>query len=469
MSADGAAASRTGRPGLGRRLRARVARLTQTAHPARVGVVGFAIAVLVVTALLMLPVAAEPGQATTFRQALFTATSAVCVTGLAVVDTPTHWSAFGEIVILGGIQAGGFGIMTLASLLGLLASRRLGLRSRLLSGWETRAEGLGDVRRVLRGVARTTFVVEGLVALALSIRFWRAYDQQPGEALYSGMFHAVSAFNNAGFSIYSDNLVRFASDPYVCLPIAVAVILGGLGFPVLFELRRALTSPSAWSLHTKTTLLTYGLLLAGGTVVISAFEWGNPGTLGPLSLPAKVLAGFFQGGVQPRTAGFNSLDIAEMEPASLLVTDVLMFIGGGSAGTAGGIKVTTFMVLFFAILAEARGEPHVDAFGREVASAVLRQALAVALLGVALVVTGTLALLAVSGLPLDAVLYESTSAFATVGLSTGITADLPAPGQYVLVVLMFLGRTGPVTLATALVLRERRRLYRRPEERMLVG
>jgi trk system potassium uptake protein TrkH len=469
MGADGAATSRTSRPGLGRRLRARLARVAQTAHPARVGIVAFAVAVLVVTALLMLPVAAEPGQTTTFRQALFTATSAVCVTGLAVVDTPTHWSAFGEIVILGGIQAGGFGIMTLASLLGLLASRRLGLRSRLLSGWETRAEGLGDVRRVLRGVARTTFVVEGLVALALSIRFWRAYDQQPGEALYSGVFHAVSAFNNAGFSIYSDNLMRFTSDPYVCLPIAVAVVLGGLGFPVLFELRRELTSPSTWSLHTKTTLLTYGLLLAGGTVAISAFEWGNPGTLGPLSLPAKVLAGFFQGGVQPRTAGFNSLDIAEMEPASLLVTDVLMFIGGGSAGTAGGIKVTTFMVLFFAILAEARGEPHVDAFGREVAAAVLRQALAVALLGVALVVTGTLVLLAVSGLPLDAVLYESTSAFATVGLSTGITADLPAMGQYVLVVLMFLGRTGPVTLATALVLHERRRLYRRPEERMLVG
>jgi Trk-type K+ transport system membrane component len=186
-------------------------------------------------------------------------------------------------------------------------------------------------------------------------------------------------------------------------------------------------------------------------------------------VPAKALAGFFQGGVQPRTAGFNSLDIAEMQPTSLLVTDVLMFIGGGSAGTAGGIKVTTFMVLFFAIAAEVRGEPHVDAFGREMGSPVLRQALTVALLGIALVMSGTLIMLAVSGLPLDLVLFEATSAFATVGLSAGITADLPAAGQYVLIVLMFLGRTGPVTLATALVLRERRRLYRRPEERMLVG
>ncbi len=451
------------------RIRRRLVRTVRQPHPSQVGVAAFALAVFAVTALLLLPASAEPGEQTTFRQALFTATSAVCVTGLAVVDTPTHWSTFGELVVLGGIQAGGFGIMTLASLLGLLASRRLGLRSRLLTRWETKAEGLGDVRRVLRGVARTTFVVEGSVAVALWLRLWLGHDLDPGPALYRGVFHAVSAFNNAGFSLFSDNLMGFTTDPWVCLPLAAAVILGGLGFPVLFELRRELRSPRSWSLHTKTTLFTYGLLLVGGTAVITAFEWHNPGTLGPLSVPGKLLAGFFQGGVQPRTAGFNSLDVGQMQPTSLLVTDVLMFIGGASASTAGGIKVTTFMVLFFAILAEARGEEHVDAFHREVRSPVLRQALTVALLGVALVVTGTLALLAISRLPLEQVLFEVISAFATVGLSTGITADLPAAGQYLLVMLMFLGRTGPVTLATALVLRERRRQYRRPEERVLVG
>jgi hypothetical protein len=251
------------RPTLVRRIQARLARLLRTPHPTHVGVAAFAVAVLVVTALLMLPAAAETGKTTTFREALFTATSAVCVTGLAVVDTPTHWSAFGEVVILVGIQAGGFGIMTLASLLGLLASRRLALRTRLLTSWETKAEGLGDVRRVLRGVARTTVVVEGLVAVALTARFWLGHDQAPGQAIYSGVFHAVSSFNNAGFSLYSDNLMRFTSDPYVCLPIAVAVVLGGLGFPVLFELRREPASPKSWSLHTKTTLLTYALLLVG--------------------------------------------------------------------------------------------------------------------------------------------------------------------------------------------------------------
>ncbi len=453
---------------LARRAWARVVRTVRTPQPAQVGVAAFAVAVFLVTALLMLPAAAEPGQSTSFRTAFFTATSAVCVTGLAVVDTPTHWSTFGELVILGGIQAGGFGIMTLASLLALLTSRRLGLRSRLLTRWETRAEGLGDVRRVLRGVALTALVVEGLVAVALTLRFWLGLDMPLGTAAYRGLFHGVSAFNNAGFSLFSTNLVSFVSDPYVCLPIAAAVVLGGLGFPVLFELRRELRSPATWSLHTKVTLLTTALLLVGGTSLITAFEWANPSTLGPLSVPGKLLAGFFSG-VQPRTAGFNSLDYGAMNSTSLVVTDGLMFIGGASASTAGGIKVTTFMVLFFAILAEVRGEPHVDAFRREVPYPVLRQALTVALLGVALVVSGTLVLLAVSGQSLDRALFEVISASSTVGLSTGITPTLPPAGQYLLVVLMFLGRIGPVTLATALVLRERRRLYRRPEERMLVG
>jgi trk system potassium uptake protein len=221
--------------------------------------------------------------------------------------------------------------------------------------------------------------------------------------------------------------------------------------------------------HTKTTLVTTALLLVGGTSLVTAFEWRNPGTLGALGTAEKLLVGFFQGGVQPRTAGFNSIDYAQAQETSLLVTDGLMFIGGGSAGTAGGIKVTTFMLLLFAIIAEVRGDPTVDAFGRQVPVAVLRQALSVALLGVALVGVGTLSLLAVSGLDLDRVLFEAVSAFATVGLSTGITAALPPAGQYILIGLMFIGRIGPITMASALALRERRKLFRLPEERAIVG
>jgi potassium uptake TrkH family protein len=441
----------------------------QLRRPGIVVALGFVAAIAVVTLALMLPVAHEHGVRTTARQALFTATSAVCVTGLTVVDTPGHWSAFGEVVIAAGIQFGGLGFMTSAVLLGLAVARRLGLRTRVLAAAETRAVGLGDVRRVVRGVALVSVVTEASVALVLAARLWGGYGRSPGRALYEGVFHAVTAYNNAGFALYSDNLVGFVADPWICLPIAAAVVLGGIGFPVLFELRRELRTPRRWSIHTKITVLGYALLTLAGTLALTAFEWGNPRTLGPLDVPGKLLVGLSQGGVQPRTAGFNSIDYGQANETSLLVTDMLMFIGGGPGGTAGGIKVTTFLVLFFAILAEVRGDPRVDAFRREIPTAVVRQALSVALLGVALVATATLALLAITDLDLDRVLFEVVSAFGTVGLSTGITASLPASGQYLLILLMFAGRLGPVTLATALALRDRSKLYRLPQERPVVG
>jgi len=430
---------------------------------------GFAGAIGVVTLLLMLPATAEAGEHTTFRQALFTATSAVCVTGLTVVDTPSHWSTSGEVTIMAGVQFGGLGFMTSASLLGLTVARRLGLRTRILTAAEVGSVGLGDVRRVVRGVALISLSVQLVVAVALTLRFWLGYHRSLPRAAYEGVFHAVTAYNNAGFALYRDNLIGFGTDPWICLPISAAVILGGLGFPVLLELRRELGQPSLWSVHTKLVLLGYAVLLAAGTAAFAAFEWRNPRTLGPLDVPGKLLAASFSGGVQPRTAGFNSVDYAGVHETSLLVTDVLMFIGGGSGGTAGGIKVTTFLVLLLAILAELHGSPTVNVFNRQIPAAVLRQAVAVALLSVAFVVTATFALLALSDLGLDRVLFEAISAFATVGLSTGITASLPAAAQYILVALMFAGRLGPVTVASALALRDRRRLFRLPEERPIVG
>lgn len=449
-------------------LRSRLGHVLRVHHPAQAVIYAFAIAVGVGTVLLMLPESAADHGATSFRVALFTSTSALCVTGLTVVDTATHWSAFGQVVILLGIQTGGFGIMTFASLLGLLVSRRLGLRTRLVAQTETNSLALGDVSRVLRGVALTSLAIEAVVAALLTARLALGGGIGLGRATYLGIFHSVSAFNNAGFALWSDGLVRYVSDPWFCLPIAAAIILGGLGFPVLFELRREIRSPRRWSVHTKITLLATVVLLAVGTVVLIGLEWTNPGTLGPLNTPGKVLAGFFQS-VQPRTAGFNSVDYSNMGKESLLVTDVLMFIGGGSASTAGGIKVTTFTVLLFAILAEARGDEAVESFGRRVPPAALRQALSVALLGVAMVVAGTLAMLEITGLGLDQVLFEVVSAFATVGLSTGITPTLPPLAQYLLVALMFTGRVGTVTLASALALRQRRRLYQLPEERPIIG
>ena len=444
------------------------ARAFRLRHPAQVVVVAFAAGVGVGAVLLALPLSRAGSGNASILEAVFTATSAVCVTGLTVVDTPTYWSGFGQAVILVLIQIGGFGIMTLASLLGLLVAHRLGLRTRLTAGAETKTLGLGDVRRVLIGVAAFSLAFETIAAVILTSRLATRYDEPLGEAVYHGIFHAISAFNNAGFSLYSDNLVRFATDPVISITIAVAVIAGGLGFLVLFELRRELLTPKRWTLHTRIVIWMTLILLIGGTIAVTAFEWGNPKTLGPLSVPSKLLAGFFQA-VQPRTAGFNSLDYAEMNETTWLVTDVLMFIGGGPAGTAGGIKVTTFAVLAFMIFAEVRGDPTVHVHNRRIPGVAQRQALSIALLGMFVVVAGTLALLAISDQDLDRVLFEAVSAFGTVGLTTGITAELPAGGQSVLIVLMFLGRVGTITLASALALRSRPILYRLPEERPIIG
>lgn len=428
---------------------------------------GFGGAILAGTTLLALPMSRTGDGSAPLLTALFHSTSAVCVTGLATVDTGTYWSPFGQVVLLGLIQVGGFGIMALASLLGILVARRLGLGTLLNASAESRSLGSGDVRAVLIGVARVTVIVEVILAVALALRFALGYGMGVGEALWQGVFHSISAFNNAGFGLRPDNLVRYVDDPLVCLPIGAAVILGGIGFPVLFELRRHL-APAAWSLHTKLTVGASLVLLGAGTVLTLAGEWSNPGTLGPMDPSQKLHAAFFHS-VVARTAGFNSVDISAMNEATWFVTDILMFIGGGSAGTAGGIKVTTFVVLFFVVVAEIRGNRDSQAFRRRIEVGAQRQALTVALLGVATVVGGTLLLMSVSHVPMAPALFEVTSAFGTVGLSTGITADLPGAGQLLLVALMFLGRLGPVTLVSALASHARVQQFRYAEDRPLIG
>jgi potassium uptake TrkH family protein len=437
-------------------------------HPAQLIVFAFGVGVLVGAGLLLLPFATDgPGRAS-FTTALFTSTSALCVTGLVVVDTPTYWSSFGQTVVLVLIQIGGLGIMTLASLLALVVARRLGLRTRLIAQAETAAPGLQDVRRLVLGVVVLSLLFEAITAVVLAVRFWTAYEMSFGSAVWHGVFHAVSAFNNAGFALWSDSLVQFATDGWISLTVAMAIIAGALGFPVWLELRRRILSPRLWTLHTKLTLGVTLVLLALGFAAVAAFEWSNPATLGPLDSGGKLSAAFFQS-VTPRTAGFNTVDYGSVEQETLFVTDLLMFIGGGSASTAGGIKVTTFALLFLMVWSEARGDPHVSAFGRRIPAHAQRQAFSVVFIAGAAVFAGTLALMALGDHPFRDVLFEATSAFGTVGLSTGITADWGELGRLVLIALMFLGRTGPYTLAVALALRERKRLYRFPEERPLIG
>ncbi|QYC41749.1 Ktr system potassium uptake protein B [Nonomuraea coxensis DSM 45129] len=437
-------------------------------HPAQVIVAGFGAAALLGTALLVLPISTESGESAGWLTALFTATSAVCVTGLAVVDTASHWSAFGEVVIAGLIQIGGLGIMTLATLLTLLVAGRLGLRARLFAQAETRTSSPTDVRHVVRRVVVFSLTCEAAAAVVLTGRFLLGHDEPFGRAVYLGVFHAVSAFNNAGFALWSDSLMRYVADPWICLTVAAAVIVGGLGFPVVFELLRTWRRPQRWSVLTRITVAVTAVLLVAGTLVFLIAEWHNPKTLGPLDDPGKFLAAFFTA-VMPRTAGFNSIDIAGMHPSSRLATDLLMFIGGGSAGTAGGIKVTTFGMLAFVIWSEVRGEREVNIGHRRLPDTAQRQAVSVTLISLALVALSTYLLMALTPHSLDKVLFEVVSAFGTVGLSTGITADTTPAGQVLLVLLMFIGRTGPLTLGSALALKDRTRRYQLPEERVIVG
>jgi potassium uptake TrkH family protein len=437
-------------------------------HPARIIGVAFALGILIGAGLLMLPIATQGPGGASFLTAAFTSTSAICVTGLIVVDTPTYWSHFGQVVIMALIQIGGFGIMTLASVLALVVVRRLGLKTRLLAQAETGTLELGDLRRILKGVLALTLLFELLTAFVIATRLATHYDYSSGSAIYRGVFHAVSSFNNAGFTLWTDNLAQFVADGWISLAICFAVIAGGLGFPVWLELRREMRRPRRWSLHTKITVIVTLILLAVGLGAMLAFEWNNPATMGPLDVPGKLLAGFFQG-VQPRTAGFNTLDYGAMHDETQLTMTGLMYIGAGSAGTGGGIKVTTLALLALMIWAEIRGEPEVNAFGRRIPASTQRQALTIALIALVAVGVCTLVLIVVSPFTLTQSVFEAASAFGTVGLSTGITADVTSPGEIALIVLMYLGRIGPHTLGVALALRERARRIRYAEGRPIIG
>lgn len=454
------------RSGPGQR-RAPAAVFLQLRHPAQLVALAFAVMIALGTAILMLPASSEEAGSVPFLVALFTATSAVCVTGLVVVDTGTHWSPLGQVAILAMIQIGGFGIMALASLLAILVSRQLGLRNRLLLRSESGVD-LGEVRGVVLGVAAVMVAFEGVVAAAIGMRLWVAYDHGLAAAAYHGVFHAISAFNNAGFALFDDSLAAFVTDPWMNLAVAVPIVVGGLGFPVLRELRRTPRDARRWSLHTKVTLLMTGTLLVVGAGVILVLEWTNPATLGELTVPQKLVPGVFHS-VTARTAGFHTLDVGAMAEPTLLFTVVLMFIGGGTAGTAGGIKVTTFAVLVFVIWAEARGEPDVNAMRRRIPTGAQRQALSVVVLSLGAVVLGTLLVTASDPFPMSQALFETVSAFGITGLSTGITPELSDASRVVLIVLMFIGRLGPITLATALALREKERRFRVPVERPMIG
>ena len=433
---------------------------------AQLVVAGYALAIAVGSVLLLLPAASQGDRSVVPDDAVFTAFSSVCVTGLAAVDTPTTWSTFGLTVIVVLVQLGGLGILTVAALLILAVGRRLG-DSREAALVESPAVERADVRRTLVGVAIFAAIVETLATAVVSV-ILLADGLSVGSAVWRAFFHCALAFNNAGFALWNGALVEAPGGVLMALVLGATLTIGGLGPIVWADLRTRFSSGRRVSLHTRVTLWMSGALLLAGTVAVLTAEWTNAATLGGRPVGERAFDALAYS-ASSRSGGFDMLVTAEMRSETLLSVDALMFIGAGTGGTGGGIKVTTFFILALAAWSELRGRPTLESFGRELPVQLARQAFVVTLLAAVAVMAGTMLILASGPWTLEQGLFEAISAFSTTGLTTGITPELSRGGKIVDMALMFLGRVGPLTLAAALALRERPRLFRYPEERVLVG
>ncbi|GLX67556.1 K+ transporter Trk [Paenibacillus glycanilyticus] len=437
--------------------------------PPQILTAGFIVIILIGSILLSLPYATEDGIRTPFIDAFFTATTAACVTGLVVVDTGTHYSVFGETVILMLMQVGGLGFMTMATLFALAFRKKISLRERLWLQESMSHTSLEGIVRFIRRVLIYAFTIELAGALLLAIR-WSAvmpFDQ----ALYYGVFHSVSLFTNAGLDIMGplhgpfNSFTNHVEDPVINIVLMLLIFLGGIGFIVLAEI---IDFPKIrkLSLHSKVVLSTSGLLFLGGAVLLFIFEFTN--TLEPLSLPGKLYSSLFQS-ISPRSGGANTLNIAEMRNASQFLLIILMFIGASPGSAGGGIKVTTFAILIGAVIAMIRGKEDVVFFKRRLAKDRVHKALTITAVSIATIVLFTMILSATEKTDFLTVMFEVTSAFGTTGLSMGLTPNLSDFGKLMIILVMFIGRMGPLTLAYTLVPHQSKELYRYPEGKITIG
>jgi trk system potassium uptake protein len=436
--------------------------------PPKTLVLGFALIILLGTTLLTLPAATVNGQGLPWLDALFTATSATCVTGLVVVDTGTTFTLFGQLVILALIQVGGLGFMTVATFFALLMRKRISLRERLLLQESLNLVSIEGIVRLAKMIIIFSALTEAIGGLILGLRF--SFDMPLGKAFYFGIFHAISNFNNAGFDLMGDfsSLTRYVEDPVVNLVVCSLIVLGGIGFIVVsevYEYRRT----HRLSLHTKVVLSTTAALIAVGAVLIFLLEYTNPKTLQPLSPLGKVLASLYQS-ITPRTAGSNTLNIGDMRQSSLFLTIVLMFIGASPGSTGGGIKTTTFATLIGAVIAQIRGKEDVIFYRQRILPHMIYKSLTVTISGLFVVMAVTMALsITEAGAEFQMILFEVTSAFATTGLSMGLTPMLSPIGKILIVLTMFAGRVGPLTIAFALAQRKQKEYYRYPKGKIMIG
>ena len=433
-----------------------------TGRPARATASVFALVIAVFTVLLAMPFASADGTSTPLVDAALTATSAVTVTGLTSLSTGEHFSFIGQVIILAGIQLGGLGIVTLGAWLTMMVSRRLALRSRILSTESMGGGTLGQVPTLFITVVVFTVVIEAVLTLILLPVF--VVQQGWGQGSFQAIFYAVAAFSNAGFTLGPDAIEH----PVVMMTVNVGVFAGALGFPVVYMLYRMLFHRARMKLHTRLTLEVTVVLLFGGTVLFAIFEWNNPSTLGNRGALEKVHHALFASEMT-RSGGFNTYPMDAQTDQSLLVSNVLMFIGGGSGSTAGGIKVTTLAVLLLAIRTEIRGDEFIRVHRREIPNGTVRVAVAVVAAGALLILTAVLFLTAVTSQDLETTIFEALSAFGTVGLSNGLTEAATEPGKWILSALMFIGRVGTITLAAGLTARHKPTVYRFATERPIIG
>ncbi|PRX25285.1 trk system potassium uptake protein TrkH [Orenia metallireducens] len=438
---------------------------TKWLTPARFLTMGYLIVISIGAFLLSLPMATVNGQGLNLVDALFTATSATAVTGLIVVDTATYLTRFGQSVVLLLIQIGGFGFMTTSTLFALLLGRKITFRERIIIREELNHFSLSGVIKLARYVIVLTLAIELSGALLL---FFKFKNNLPlSQAIFFSVFHAISAFCNAGFALFSNSLENFIGDYYINFVITTLFILGGLGFAVIADLYQKRRF-KALSLNSKLVLVTTLILILIGTIGIFLLELSNPDTFGELTLKDELISAYFQG-VTPRTAGFNTIPIGKLTQGSLFLIIILMFIGASPGSTGGGLKTTTIGVLIVATYSLIIGKQDVELFKRRLSQITVYKALAVTIVSLLVIIMATLTLSITERFDFIHVFFETVSAYATVGLSTGITGDLSTIGRVLITIIMFTGRVGPLTLAMALGEREKNNKIRYPEEKILIG
>jgi len=442
----------------------------------------FTVLILIGTVFLMMPISTASGAATNFVDALLTATSAVTVTGLASVDTGTHWSTFGHTVIAIGVQIGGIGIIAFAALVAYLIDGKISLKNRKSVMAESSAPKNIDMKSYLKTVVKMLLFFQGILFLILAIRFFAEYGYSLDKAITHGAFHSLMTVNHAGFALYADSMMSFAQDPWIILSMFVFTTLASLGIPVLIEMRDRLrlkiyswlgreasyTLPRQWSLNSRIVLWASLFLVVVGALALTISEWSNPATIGTLDPAQKFMAGLFNSSMT-RTVGFNSIDIAAMDPGSWIVMNMLMFIGGASGSTAGGIKIGTAVILLYIVLTEIRGDAAVNVGNRRLPRSMQRQALTIVTLYSSVIIGALLVLRFTTKFSTDQLLFEIMSCIGTVGLSTGITASLPDHAKLLLSLVMLFGRLGPIVVATSLALRKTQKHFEYPRESPLIG